>query len=394
MYLHTKIDRIYYQYINYKMGVHDFFNIAIDKESSIRNVGKEVSLTDLAGQKICVDASLLIYNSMLALGSRDALTSADGKITGHIHILLNKICQIKKAGIDQIWIFDSSVQNEMKKRCNEKRAEQRMAATAIKGKDSKSTYVLNKQDVDDVQHLLSLMGIPYMTAPAGIEAEQLGAYMTTSAGGRLCSYMLSGDSDVICFGGNLLRTTRVQSGDSSRTAYFTYDHDKVLAATGLSRPKFLQMCCAMGTDFCDKADGVGAKTVLAKTNTGKYMVSPAQNMAAKYFASDISGRVNEGKLVCDKFNVDGLLVFLESLGFAKNRVDTLIRNSYGATAYNESKAGKNDVIDDTDEEVLDLAEVVAQTSVSVPAVANAIIELNILSHQDDVITDDDDWLNF
>src|ERR1700678_966745 len=152
------------------MGIHGFFQIKIlNKESTFKNhlisqIGETVSLKKFKGKRLCNDASLMIYQSILALEKVQKLTDADGNMTGHIKIIFDKIIQQKQAGIIQIWIFDSPIANSIKKLETIKR----------NSRKEKGEYKLNEQHVHDIQFLLNKLGIMYIVAPSGIEAEQYG----------------------------------------------------------------------------------------------------------------------------------------------------------------------------------------------------------------------------
>lgn len=307
------------------MGIHGFFDIRVHKGVVIRDLGTEINLNKLRGQKICVDASLLIYNTILSVANHDTLTSPDGRSTAHIHIILNKLIQLKKAGIEQIWIFDSPIPNPIKERAMKRREERRKEAEETKGKSAKAAYVLNSDHVQDIQILLQMFGIDYIVAPPEVEAEQLGAYMTSEASGPICRYMLSADSDVLAFGGNLLRLHFTKNSNGSRkTIYVPYDLSTILDACEISRVQFVQMCTLMGTDFCDKIDGLGPARILSKIKDNAFFTTPAQEMALKYFMSDISGKMSDAKLTPGQYNRQALIDHLVVLGFTRSRLEKIL----------------------------------------------------------------------
>ncbi|HXT83996.1 MAG TPA: hypothetical protein VN704_06660, partial [Verrucomicrobiae bacterium] len=79
------------------MGVKQFFQIKIISNSPDLNgelmsqLGEIVKLTDFKGQRLCIDASNTIYQSILALESVQTLTDKDGNTTVHLNTILNKI---------------------------------------------------------------------------------------------------------------------------------------------------------------------------------------------------------------------------------------------------------------------------------------------------------------
>lgn len=313
------------------MGVKQFFKIKITNKASdfigqtISQIGEKVNLKNFKGKRLCNDASLMIYQSILALESIKSLTDGDGNTTVHINTIFNKIIQQAQAGIVQIWIFDSPIPNEFKKREYVKRKERRE-----KNSSEKVDYSLNKIHVEEIQSLLEYMGIMYIVSPTGIEAEQYGAYLTRGPiEDRFCQYMITGDSDVLFFGGNLLRISseKTNTGKSKKTIYQTFDIDELLNETGLSYDEFLRMGVLMGTDFCDKMPGIGPATVIKKVNT---QLSPAMENTIKYFKSDIADKIENAKIVENKYNREKLVEFLSSRKFNKDRVEKRL-NDYEKT---------------------------------------------------------------
>src|SRR5271169_5258335 len=113
------------------MGIKQFFQIKIHNKDSdfngftISKIGEKVKLTEFKGSRIANDASLMIYQSILATESIKSLTDSEGKTTVHINTIFNKIIQQAESGIFQVWIFDSPIPNPMKKKETEKRHERR-----------------------------------------------------------------------------------------------------------------------------------------------------------------------------------------------------------------------------------------------------------------------------
>lgn len=304
------------------MGIHGFFKIKInDKNKLLGDVGNMVSLKKFKDTRICIDASLIIYQSILALEKVNSLTDKEGNTTVHLNTIFNKILQLKTAGATQIWVFDSPNLNDMKKHELARRKERRE-----KSKDGKGQYKINKQHIDEVQTLLTLFGITYVVAPDGVEAEQLGAFLTRGfKEDRFCQYMLSSDSDVLMFGGNLLRSKSEVKGKTKKTVYYTYDIDDVLNELDVSIDNFIKMGVLLGSDFNDKAPGVGPGTVMKKYS--KEHITPAMVKAQNYFKSDISGLAKSINMITNDFNKEKLIEFLVNKNFNKEKLTAKL-NSY------------------------------------------------------------------
>lgn len=306
------------------MGVSNLFKIKVDNPKSdydgktIGELGEEVRLKDLKNERVCVDASGMIYSAILAMAHINSLTDSEGNTTAHITTIFNKIFQLKNAGVKQIWIFDSPKPNKMKQKELKKRDKRRERYKH----DEKVQFKMTGKHVQDIKTLLTHMGITYVEAPPGIEAEQYGAMLTAgSQDERFCQYMISGDSDVLAFGGNLLRITskRSSTGKSKKTVYYKYDLSVILEETGLSYQQFLEMCVTMGTDFNEKTKRVGPKTVISKIKNQKIDLTDEQYEAIKYFKSN--PEMDNSDMKASNYNKTEVIKFLVSKAFNKTLLE-------------------------------------------------------------------------
>lgn len=308
------------------MGIKQFYQIIVKNTNSIYNdkpmtaLSRETTLAKLKGSTVCIDASGVIYQSILAMARINALSDSDGKTTAHINTIFNKIIQLNSAGVRQIWVFDSPTLNPLKAEELKKRR-----ARAYASSDEKVQFRMSSEHVNDIKTLLNNMGVPWVQAPDGIEAEQYGAWMTQGPRNtRFCQYMISGDSDVLGFGGNLLRpySKKSATGKSSKTIYQIYNLETVLEETALTKDQFMTLCTAMGTDFNDKVPGVGVKTVMTKVRDGKISRSSDMQKVVNYFTSRPDYDSTTLKINFSEANVDDLVRYLVGRGFKEERVRT------------------------------------------------------------------------
>jgi flap endonuclease-1 len=304
------------------MGIGQFFQIVLTdgsfKNKPIGALAREVTFPKLKNMRCCVDASGMIYSSILGMQHIDALTDSEGNTTSHINTIFAKVLLLDKNSISQIWVFDSPIPNQLKAVELKARNERAYNST-----DPKVQFRMQSKHVNDIKTLLTLMGIPWIEAPEGIEAEQYGAWMTRGnvPAARFCQYMLSGDSDVLAFGGNLLRPYQKPSatGKSKRTVYQIYELSDILQETGLTYEQFLTMSVAMGTDFCDKTAMVGPKTVISRVKDDRIIKSPEQQKVVDYFKSQPPR--NDYDAHFSEFDKDGLVKFLVGRNFNEARIN-------------------------------------------------------------------------
>jgi len=274
------------------MGVTKFFKIVIpDKNQTFGSLGDEITLKSLGKFTLAIDASYVIYNSATATSSM----SYEGKTTAHIAIILKKVLMFAKMGIEQIWVFDNPTRNPLK--------QERPV--------SDDRFRMTSEHVYEVQKLLHLLGQLYIIAPPGIEAEHLAAALTRHG---LCEYVLSGDSDVLMFGGNLLMQDRNKPGK-----YKTYNYDRLLLASQLSREDLLKCGVIMGCDFCDGTPRVAERTVIKKYKT--VVLTDQQLRAMDEY--DKPAQIDVAEHVQGTLNLEGVDAFLKARNFKVYNLDVL-----------------------------------------------------------------------
>lgn len=135
------------------------------------------------GRKIAIDASMCLYQFLIAVRSEGAqLTSVDGETTSHLMGIFYRTIRLLENGIKPVYVFDGKPpemkSGELGKRA-EKRAEAQKALdkateagdTAEIEKFNRRLVKVTKHHAQEAKELLTLMGIPYIDAPCEAEAQ-------------------------------------------------------------------------------------------------------------------------------------------------------------------------------------------------------------------------------
>lgn len=274
------------------MGITGFFKIENVDKKQLKDVGIDIKLNDISGQTIGCDALYFIYSSILA---NPNMCDTSGNKTAHLNTILMKILMYNKHNIKSIWIFDNPNRNVSKK-------------------ERVNSFRIDSNIVSQTMDLLSYLGVEYRVVGPGEEAEHYGAHLCIT--GEI-SYFMSGDSDVLAFGGKLIKPVH----QKNKTVYILYLVSDVLKFLDIDMVGLTKISVIMGNDFCDKTPKIGVKTVIKKYND--VILTPEQSavMADIYLKEFDDGNV---KKTIGSYNKDCLIDMLKKHSFKEERLINLI----------------------------------------------------------------------
>lgn len=257
------------------MGIKGFSKAFGDAKTS----GK---LQELSGKCVGVDISLAIYRASLGMKNVEGLTDKNGDPTAYLNSLLCTVSKYKKHGIKGLlYIFDAPVNNPIKAAENKKRSDASAKAELAKATTvcdkkmeslKKQTFTLTPSMVENAKKLLSLMGVAYITARDGYEAEHLGAQLTIDG---ILDTIITSDSDAIMFGAKSMYK-QIKGGK-----FDVYNVDTILAHYKITRKQLAHAGVVLGCDFAKGVRGIGVKTVLTKGLSA--VLTDEQKNARDYF---------------------------------------------------------------------------------------------------------------
>jgi flap endonuclease-1 len=236
---------------------------------------KEVPLSHLHGRKLAIDASMAIYQFLIAVrsggpGGQNAammLTNADGETTSHIQGIFNRTIRFISEGIRPVYVFDGKPpqfkSGELLKR-REKRlkAEQALKAAEESGnieeqdKQSKRLVRAGTKENEDCIKLLTLMGVPVIRAPC--EAEAQAAALARS--GKVYAAATE-DMDALTFRSPVM-VRKMTFANASKSDVQQIFYDKAIEGLEITHDQFVDLCILLGCDYCDTIKGIGPKTAL------------------------------------------------------------------------------------------------------------------------------------
>ena len=234
---------------------------------------REVPLSSLQGRKIAVDASMAIYQFLIAVrsggpgGAAMMLTNADGETTSHIQGLFNRTIRFITEGIRPVYVFDGKPpqfksHELVKRREKRQKAEEALKAAEETGdveeqdKQNKRLVRAGTKENNDCKKLLRLMGVPVVEAPCEAEAQAA----SLAEGGKVYATATE-DMDALTFR-TPIQIRKMTFANASKAEVQQISYAKAIEGLGITHEQFVDLCILLGCDYCDTIRGIGPKTAL------------------------------------------------------------------------------------------------------------------------------------
>lgn len=247
---------------------------------------KEINIKSLSGQKIAIDASMCLYQFLIAVRQQDSgmqLNNAEGETTSHLMGFFYRTLRMCDNGIKPVYVFDGkppvlksgeldkrrakrdeaeeeiqNLQKRLKEAGEEVLEEEEEEAKLLEKEQMERLMQLQRRTVkvtqkqnDEAKHLLKLMGIPYVDAPC--EAEAQCAELCKS--GKVYG-VASEDMDTLCYNVPVL-LRKLTVSEQRKEPILEVRTDKVLESLDLTLEEFIDLCIMMGCDYCPTIQGCG-----------------------------------------------------------------------------------------------------------------------------------------
>ncbi|XP_057656698.1 flap endonuclease 1 [Diorhabda carinulata] len=303
---------------------------------------KENELKTYFGRKVAIDASMCLYQFLIAVRAEGAqLTSSDGETTSHLLGTFHRTIRLIENGLKPVYVFDGKPP-EMKSGELSKRQEKRVEAqkaldkatetgdAADVDKFNRRLVKVTKQHAVEVKELLKIMGVPYIDAPC--EAEAQCAAMVKAG---LVYATATEDMDALTFGSKVL-LRHLTFSEARKMPIQEIHLDKVLEGLQLKQEEFIDLCILLGCDYTDSIRGIGPKraieliqkhksieNIIKNIDKEKYVVPENWNYegARDLFRNPEVSEVPETELKWSEPNEEKLIKFLcGDKNFSEDRV--------------------------------------------------------------------------
>ena len=240
------------------------------KDTAGKRAMKAYDLIKFKGMTVAVDASLMIYQTVIALRSTGHdLKNKQGGLTSHLNGLFFKVINLLEHGIKPIFVFDGAAP-EIKSKTLKLRKERKEAAQATLTdltdsedetyiKKFRESFKPTKEDYEECRIMLDLMGIPYIIAPG--EADVVCAWLALrndNNGKKYVKGVCSDDSDMLALGSPYLFKDMLKFMNGNKQVMVINLH-KATKQMDLTFEQFQDMCVLLGCDYCDRIKGIGPK---------------------------------------------------------------------------------------------------------------------------------------
>src|SRR5579872_1261579 len=241
------------------------------KETAGKSAMRPYNLSRFKGMTVAVDASLMIYQTVIALRSTGHdLKNKQGGLTSHLNGLFFKILNLLEFEIKLIFVYDGTPPDIKSKTIElrskrKSKAKQALIELAEDSEDEeyvkrfRESFKPTKEDIEESQILLDLMGIPYITAPG--EADVVLSWLTQrkdTNGKMYAKGVCSDDSDMLVLGARYLFKDMLRFMGNNKQV-MVINLEKTLENMDLTMDQFQDMSVMLGCDYCSRIKKIGPK---------------------------------------------------------------------------------------------------------------------------------------
>ncbi|KAF9519632.1 hypothetical protein BS47DRAFT_1370647 [Hydnum rufescens UP504] len=229
----------------------------------------EHDIKTLFGRKVAVDASMSIYQFLIAVRQKDGevLTNDAGETTSHLMGFFYRTIRMVEQGIKPMYVFDGKppdlkagvLKQRFARREEAKEGEgeaKEIGTTEEVDKLNRRQVRVTKEHNAECQRLLKLMGIPVIIAPSEAEAQ----CAELCRGGKVYAAG-SEDMDTLTFNSPIL-LRHLTFSEAKKMPISEIRLDKALEGLDMNMSQFIELCILLGCDYLEPLKGIGPKSAL------------------------------------------------------------------------------------------------------------------------------------
>ncbi|TRM60548.1 PIN domain-like protein [Schizophyllum amplum] len=254
---------------------------------------KEHEIKTLFGRKVAIDASMSIYQFLIAVRQKDGemLTNDAGEITSHLMGLFYRTIRIVENGIKPAYVFDGKppdlkkgvLSKRFEKRDDAKEGEEEAKETGTAAdvdKFSRRQVRVTREHNEECRRLLKLMGIPYVVAPSEAEAQ----CAELARGGKVYAAG-SEDMDTLTFNAPIL-FRHLTVSEAKKQPILEINLQAALDGLNMDLSMFVDLCILLGCDYLEPIKGVGPKSAMKLVREHGGLAGVVEHLRAKQAEKD------------------------------------------------------------------------------------------------------------
>jgi flap endonuclease-1 len=239
---------------------------------------KEISMKELRGKTIAIDAYVALYQFLTTIRQMDGtpLMDSEGEVTSHLSGLFYRVVSLLEVGIKPVFVFDGKppelkaqeiLRRKEAKKVAEEKYEEAKDKKDVLGmrKFSARTVKITDKILEESKELLGALGVPVVQAPGEGEAEAA----SLAKSGKVWA-AASQDYDSILYGTPYLirnltsaRRRKLPNGLYIDVKPELIEFQDVLNKLGLDRDQLICLAILVGTDYNPGGvKGLGQKKAL------------------------------------------------------------------------------------------------------------------------------------
>ncbi|KAF9435444.1 Elongation of fatty acids protein 2 [Entomortierella beljakovae] len=269
------------------MGIHGLSRVIGD---NAKEAMKEDDIKNYFGRKVAIDASMSIYQFMIAVRQQDGqlLQNENGETTSHLMGMFYRTLRMCENGIKPVYVFDGKPptlkSGELAKRTQKRKEANASKEEAEEVGDQEAIDKFNRRTVkvtpehnEECKKLLRLLGIPYVEAPCEAEAQ----CAALAKAGKVYAAG-SEDMDTLTFGSPIL-LRHLTFSEAKKKPISEISLKKTLEGMDFTMEQFIDLCILLGCDYCDSIKNIGEVRAIALIKEHKNIETVLKNLDQKRY---------------------------------------------------------------------------------------------------------------
>jgi flap endonuclease-1 len=311
---------------------------------------KEIEISSLAGKKLAVDTSNVLYQLLSSIRQADGtpLMDSKGRVTSHLMGLSTRIPNLMEQNLKLCFVFDGKAPRmKLTEQQNREKRKVKAEAKYAKASEEKDTGAMLKYSkqftrmdrkiIEESKEFIQALGLPIIQAPS--EAEAQASFMAEK---KDVYAVVSQDTDSLLY--SAPRTIRNITSSNKRRVnglYITIKPEMIelketLKSLKINQEQLIALSILVGTDYNPKGvKGIGPKTALKLVREHKKFDKIFSNVETEFNWKEVYATfknmpiIKNYKLRWKEPDLPKVEKILASHDFSEDRINRLLEKLKG-----------------------------------------------------------------